>query len=79
MEQMALEAAGPHAVKDMISGKGVGLILKSLSISYRVSPLLVQGHLRKADRATFQRPVTYPDTVGHLFPPFQVRLHSSWH
>lgn len=36
MEQMALQNGGPDRVKDMIGGKGIGLILKTLSIQYRV-------------------------------------------
>lgn len=37
MEQMAGEAAGPQAAKDIVSGVGTGLILKTLTINYRVS------------------------------------------
>jgi len=33
---MALEAVGPQAAKNIVSGVGVGLILKSLTINYRV-------------------------------------------
>lgn len=40
MEKMALETKGPEAVKNLLTGRGIGLILKSLTINYRVSVFL---------------------------------------
>jgi hypothetical protein len=40
MEQMALQNGGPKQVENLISGRGTGLILKSLAIQYRVRLLV---------------------------------------
>jgi hypothetical protein len=37
MEQLAYKAGGEECRKAIIGGKGVGLILKTLTINYRVS------------------------------------------
>ena len=62
LRKLATIAGGEERAKDLLEAKGISLILKSISVNFRVR-LLSTCRLSSGLKIFPKRPVNFPDTV----------------